>query len=368
MSQDIKKYDYIDALRGYAILLVVLVHSADLFHPGSLMAKHVMAWGSHGVQLFYIASALTLCMSWHYRSHIESSPVRNFFIRRFFRIAPMFYLAIIFYAWLYGMSPRYWAPNGLEWWFFPLTALFINGYYPETINSIVPSGWSIAVEMNFYLVLPFLLKAITDKKRALAFVVLSIGLDRLSKIAFEHIYFGYFSPEQQYLVSDFTGLNFFAQLPVFAFGIATYYFYLEKESAKRFLPYLWGVLVVFFVGATLVMPPNVFDKIVGHHIFAGALFALITLTLASFPYSLFVNRYITSIGKVSFSMYLSHFAFLEVFKFYNFTSLFPESIVGSLSGYLLVALLSFSISVVFYNYIELKGMAFAKSLINTLNK
>ncbi|MCX5882897.1 MAG: acyltransferase family protein, partial [Deltaproteobacteria bacterium] len=161
MTEDIRKYDFIDALRGYAILLVLLVHSSQSVTPINQTLQLLMSNGARGIQLFYIASALTLCMSWRFRSKHEISPFRDFFLRRFFRIAPMFYVAIVFYVLLYGFSLRYGSPNGIEWWFVPLTALFLHGFHPETITSVVPGGWSIAVEMNFYLVLPLLLHHLT---------------------------------------------------------------------------------------------------------------------------------------------------------------------------------------------------------------
>ena len=34
------------------------------------------------------------------------------------------------------------------------TAFFLHGLHPEAINSVIPGGWSIAVEMTFYLFFP----------------------------------------------------------------------------------------------------------------------------------------------------------------------------------------------------------------------
>jgi peptidoglycan/LPS O-acetylase OafA/YrhL len=157
MSTDVRKYKFIDALRGYAILGVILVHSTQSVTPVSGVLKCIAESGAKGVQLFFVASALTLSMSWHSRNSQEMSPIRNFYLRRFFRVAPMFYVAIVFYLFLNGFAPSYWAPNGIQWWFVPLTVLFLNGFHPESITSVVPGGWSIAVEMNFYLILPFLM-------------------------------------------------------------------------------------------------------------------------------------------------------------------------------------------------------------------
>ena len=82
------RFDYIDALRGYAIALVMIAHCTFLFNdvPKSV-ATSFLGYGGRGVQLFFIASAITLMMSWK-RHHDGAGP---FYVRRIFRIAPMWY-------------------------------------------------------------------------------------------------------------------------------------------------------------------------------------------------------------------------------------------------------------------------------------
>ncbi|MFL5251772.1 MAG: acyltransferase family protein, partial [Rhodopila sp.] len=54
--------------------------------------------GWYGVQLFFMASAITLMMSWHgERNRRGRADVRAFFIRRFFRIAPAYYAGALLY-------------------------------------------------------------------------------------------------------------------------------------------------------------------------------------------------------------------------------------------------------------------------------
>ncbi|WP_091134607.1 acyltransferase family protein [Flavobacterium anhuiense] len=90
--------DYIDVIRGIAILMVVITHTAQ---QGLVKLPHLLSvflsFGARGVQIFVIASAFTLFRSYKKRNKIEKSPVKNFFIRRFFRIAPIYYLGIIYY-------------------------------------------------------------------------------------------------------------------------------------------------------------------------------------------------------------------------------------------------------------------------------
>jgi hypothetical protein len=79
-STDLQRVDYLDALRGIAILGVILVHSVILSHQGGLLGM-VGLTGQRGVQLFYMVSAFTLFMSLDSR-HTEQFQWSNFFIRR----------------------------------------------------------------------------------------------------------------------------------------------------------------------------------------------------------------------------------------------------------------------------------------------
>src|SRR5579872_2655088 len=98
ISNPPKHFDYIDALRGYAILMVIAVHTSQAFPDLPIELFKVFAQGARGVQLFFVTSALTLSMSWVARNEGAS----EFYTRRIFRIAPMFWVAIIFFVWLNG--------------------------------------------------------------------------------------------------------------------------------------------------------------------------------------------------------------------------------------------------------------------------
>lgn len=371
-TPDIKKWDFIDALRGLAILGVVLVHSSLTVAPASSLLLWFMVEGSRGVQLFYVASALTLCMSWTSRSAYEISPARNFYIRRFFRIAPMFYIAILTYIFINGFSPTYWAPNGISWWFIPITAVFLHGFHPETITSVVPGGWSIAVEMSFYFILPFLLPYIKSIKSCLFFLFISLLLSCLNLLIVPHI-FSY--PEnQQYLIKDFVFLNFFGQLPVFITGILGYLVLREKYPRRQIaiagVPIFIILLLSFLYPAFGMKSHYMVEKMfkMPHHFIAGGLFTVFAILLANWPEKLFVNRITTLLGKLSFSMYLTHFAILRFFTGIGFDSIFPKSNLASLLHFLCVVIATAVVSYIFYKIIETPGIALGKRFICKLEE
>ena len=92
-----QKLDYIDAVRGWAILLVITHHVGSMFPEMPYPVKKLTNFGWHGVQLFFLASALTLLMSWHRARVHDGVFVGSFFVRRFLRIAPMYYAGAAIY-------------------------------------------------------------------------------------------------------------------------------------------------------------------------------------------------------------------------------------------------------------------------------
>ena len=86
----------LDLLRGVAVLLVVASHCASEAAgvvPG--LTAFAMDYGQLGVQLFFIVSGYTMMLT--FGDKINSAGVRSFYVRRVFRIVPLFWIAIIFY-------------------------------------------------------------------------------------------------------------------------------------------------------------------------------------------------------------------------------------------------------------------------------
>ncbi|HVN16418.1 MAG TPA: acyltransferase [Anaerolineales bacterium] len=359
---EVNRYDFIDALRGLAILPVILIHTTYIVQPGQPFLRLVAANGVYGVQLFYVVSALTLFLSIDQRKANESRPTLNFFIRRFFRIAPLFYLALIVYTLIYGTGPNYWTPDGVHWWQYLLSILFLNSWHPEAINAIIPIGWSIAVEMAFYWLIPFLHKMLKDVRSTLIFIVASLFLQKLLAVTLNPILRQVIPT---YIVNSYFYFWLFAQLPVFGLGILAYQIARNPQSHRD--PKLGvGLLVTSLFLFLAFLNVSSYMDLIHPHVFFGIGFLGLTLALFFHPIKILVNPIICWLGKVSYSLYLVHFILVVyIQKLIHVQLPFGKSTQFVLY-YLAVVLISSAISAVTYRFIEKPGIRLGKQLIQKL--
>jgi len=365
MSSSIRRYAYIDSLRAIAIIGVITVHTSQWTNPSWEFLRQVTAEGARGVQLFFVASALTIFLSIKSRYPSEDKPSRNFFIRRFFRIAPLFYSGIVLWLLLEGFAPRYWAPKGINSWTVLLTSTFLHGVHPETITSLVPGGWSITVEMTFYLFAPALFRYILDMRRAILFFAVTLFLNVLLSKMIKQYVLGFYSTEYQYLVHNYVFLWFFAQLPVFALGLITYH--ARDYFASIWHPRLLGLFVISLVPILwlLLLRWQISNSLLPIHVLYAGTFVLLTIALSVYPAGLLVNPVMSKIGKISFSLYISHFIILHLCAKSFFPGGFPlRGNTGFLVAWLFVTIISCMVSLVTYRYIERPGIEVGRRLIN----
>lgn len=223
---------YIDCVRGYAILLVIATHVTDAVIELPYPVKRFTSTGWFGVQLFFLASALTLMMSWHSeRQKHGTVSIRGFFIRRFMRIAPAYYAAGLLYVLL--IPP----PGGLDIGQGLRTLLFFQAWHPDWTSTtgrwiVVPGGWSISVEFSFYLIFPCLAFVITSLRRALLGVLASLAMGVGANLAASSIYSIWFS---HISIQNFLFFWFPNQISVFMSGFVIFFLLRDRGSISIWL-------------------------------------------------------------------------------------------------------------------------------------
>lgn len=322
----------IDAFRGYAILLVIASHVTGHIPSMVWPLKRVVLLGVFGVQLFFIASALTLLMSWHRASGSFSSKCKVFFIHRFFRIAPLYFLAIVFYWFAYRQTPADFKLSTLM-----ATLFFYNAWSPYLIPTVggwtpVPGGWSISVEFCFYLIFPMLAVMVTNKTRALAFMAFSVVLLAMVPVVGFQLY-PELTIEQR---NNFLYFSFPNHLIIFAIGFLLHEMLrsqtvLTAVADSRISAVMASMaLVAAYIG--LAWTPvgqflNPLTFIPPGHVLISIAFFLWAIVVILKPGRIVVNAAIVAIGKQSFSMYILHFALLYSTK-YLLERAWPFSVNG----------------------------------------
>lgn len=357
--------DAVDALRGLAFLCVLHVHTAQSYvawsHPAGPPGPffRLAQAGAYGVSLFFIASAFTLFASHRQRLGRESSPVAAFFVRRIFRILPLFWAGIAFYFFLYGTWNRNWAEGSLGIFHFGLTFLVLHGWHPDTINSVVPGGWSIAAECTFYALAPWLFAWLTTFRRAATAYVLALGAAiALNHFARAGLAARLFPSVPAWRQASFTYLWFPAHLPTFLLGFAVYHArpYIERRSRAARHALLAGNAALL-LGAGFWLHNDAAD-----YVFPFLLAGFVALLLAN-PARWLVNRFTCVVGTVSFSAYITHFAAVKVFErlLAHAPSLSPA--LGYAAIYLPALALTLGASTLTYRLIEKPGMALGRRLV-----
>ena len=300
----------LDTLRGVAIVMVVAFHVTVLFKPAPWLAN-LAQFGNAGVQLFFLISAITMCLMWRQREGEPNARTR-FYIRRFCRIAPLFWMAICFYQWWWS-DAKVGASSSTTWDDIVVTALFLHGFSPTAINLVVPGGWSIAIEMSFYAVFPFLIMRCRSAERTLWFAFLSyLVLGVVATTLLERL----FSPPPLFMY-----YSLLTQFPIFLVGMFVYAVAMGGETVdwRRVALIALGWLAVAFAGkyvAGLNTRPFFWLQI--------ALFAMAV--------GVVIRRgvYVPGLslaGTLSYSMYLFHFAVIELLALHAP----PEWRVGTLA-------------------------------------
>lgn len=140
-----RKLDGLHGLRAVAALSVVLFHlqaKPALPQPAWLAAVTIHFYLA--IQLFFVISAFSLSHSGRY----APASYRAYLVKRYFRIAPLYYVMLAYLLWRLGFP---------GWPALVANLTFTFNLFPGLEVGLVFAGWSVGVEMLFYLVLPGLL-------------------------------------------------------------------------------------------------------------------------------------------------------------------------------------------------------------------
>lgn len=162
-----ERNDIIDFFRGMAVMLVTAFHlflwsgSLGSALPSGFDALGIFGNGWIGVGMFFIISGYCMANSSKkaFSSGFSAKRYGLYFLKRYLRIAIPFYISIVFWLVLirgFGIAVK---PTGISDVLSHI--LFVHNFSERTFFSISGVYWSLAVEMQFYALLPIVVVLFT---------------------------------------------------------------------------------------------------------------------------------------------------------------------------------------------------------------
>jgi peptidoglycan/LPS O-acetylase OafA/YrhL len=350
----------IHVLRGLAALMVFPFHlhyvgKIPLPKSWGLIASH----GGLGVEFFYVLSAFSLLYSnQKYVRSGDSQWVLGYLIKRFFRIAPLFYVMLVVHCLLILF-----VFNGkLDVNRIILSVLFIFNFVPKEAEGIVWASWSIGVEMVFYAFLPLIMVSVRSLRSALVFWVLAI----LASFVYRRVL-----EADPKIPSGYAHYAFMSQLGVFCSGILGYWMFEKINSSTeviqlrlRWLTIMLGPVLAFWLlsdTAKFLVAPGRPDLLVW-----GLSLGFIAVLAAVGSHRWMAHPVLQFFGERSYSLYLTHAVVIYlcgplIRRLYEFN--YPV-----LGGYgfavcaFVVLIPTLLVSEITYRFIEVRGIALGKKL------
>lgn len=333
MKEHIKSLDF---LRGFAALGVVLYHFSGLLLPtlNPNYLTQTLSFGEFGVQVFFVISGFIIPFSM-YKANYTISKFGTHLLRRYLRLAPPAYIAMLFSIGIYFAAIIFLKRpiNGVVWPGTGITAIFSNLTFTAPLfNSswFNPVFWTLAIEFQFYVLIGLLLPLINYKKLIL-FLLISISL----------LFIGNNRPENL----DWFGW-FFGHFSFFFLGILLFLIKEKKLNNWQFITLtIITIAICYYQNST---PKFLFGL-------SAFLIILSNVNLSFKP--------TTFLGNISYSLYITHWPFgILIESIIKRIMSLHESEVGKIVLLFFYTLCSIAFAYLFNKLIEVKFLKISKKL------
>lgn len=337
----------LDGLRFFAVIMVMIAHWLQWQWTNPILTKIPFV---HGVTLFFVLSGYLITQillinrdKYNENGFKKTLLIKNFYIRRFFRIFPIYYLLIIgLYAFNYKNTSE----------IFPWLVTYTSNIY-QSINNIYIGDfnhfWSLAVEEQFYLFWPFVILFLKPNQ-TFFIIILIIVISILTK-TYLYVYVGKWMATSYFTISCMHALGLGALLAY----IKTYNPKIESKLSNPVLLYLTFCLYIISLVGQNKFSLGWYKEIFDDFFFALLSFFIILRASENRFKGIFKiileNRFITYSGKISYGLYVFHLFIPTLF--YYIAPRIGLSISNKYTFFIAAYLLTFLVAHISWRFIEL---------------
>jgi peptidoglycan/LPS O-acetylase OafA/YrhL len=370
----------LDCLRAVAASVVVIHHINDLGgRPPQIPQGVVGGFGEWGVDIFFVLSAFLLAEYFWRARH----PLRAFYIRRFFRIAPAYYAVVLLLFLFFANHKLLFSGAGVRQVL--ASGTFMHYLFPATSSSLNVDGalWTLTIEMLLYMTLPLMALAVAWKPwQALIGLVLVgfvfRGVIALAGQPLYDLYFGAQSTVPDGVAHLYISRQFLGFVPVFAVGIALRWLLVKRRLPARLMEPLRKVRTPLFFA--LLLPGLLLLLESGrasdyHHPIWFVSFDLL-IGLATVPVLIYASRPVKGtlpvvlrgaewLGRRSYGLYLWHFP--VIVSVYGMTAdLGPPQLSHFWIRVVMIWVLAVGLAAASYALVEKPAMDYSAALVRRM--
>lgn len=285
----------IDCFRGIAVLAVIFYHLPNSMLPGGLQ----------GVTIFFVVSGFLMAKNTIRDEKNRQFSFLHFYYKRIKRIYPFLLFSLVVFIFILGISNirligniRSELPSLIfgynNWWQLNQGVSYFDSYFNA---SLFKHYWSLSVELQFYLIWPFLFIVIKRMRRKQVFYL-------IYTLIFVSILFSLFLPSTK------AYYHTIAKLFPFLLGVWGYFnritigrFFEQNTFSKIWLLLLASLCLILFP-----IFPYTLNELLISICFALLLASIDDMNIAK--KTKIASTKLSFVGKISYELYLVHFPVL----------------------------------------------------------
>ena len=374
---------HIDALtwlRGIAAFIVILFHvkrATNVSYTGldeasDYLIMELLDLGNFGVLLFFVISGTTLFINNNSLSH--RTEIYTFFLKRFFRIWPAYFVSFIVFLLLIPVFEHFYLDQKQGLWIeihanSSYSIVDIIAYLGLVFNITGPPGlfnvvyWSLPVEFQYYILFPLILLSLRWISYLGPIVIGGV------------IYLSFSLGLGRYIQNEWTLMMAYT----FCGGVLIGYLYKNFREIVSFTPLIAitlvtpGIMILSLLeGGFLQIPeflrgvPIIAEELNWQGF--SAIFVVLVVMFTRFNaerdnHSGWVYRFLMRYGEVSYSIYLYHMLFIAISVLIIINLGITTALIKVLFTLIFTLLGSFLLANYSYQWIELSGINYGRRLV-----